>query len=226
MSGQDPKFVKGAFAKIADRYVVTNHVLSMGTDILWRRKVGRIVSRWNPEHVLDVATGTGDLALEIQKRCPEAKVLGTDFCPEMLAHATEGGVKETKVEDAMNLSFEDNTFDVVTAAFGLRNMEDWQKALREMGRVIKPGGHLLVLDFSQPSGFLRKPYGLYLNRILPKVAGLLTGQGGAYQYLAGSIGEFPYGENMIELFKNAEFQDCECRSLSGGIASIYTGLKA
>lgn len=226
MSGQDPKFVKGAFAKIADRYVVTNHVLSMGTDILWRRKVGRIVSRWNPEHVLDVATGTGDLALEIQKRCPEAKVLGTDFCPEMLAHATEGGVKETKVEDAMNLSFQDNTFDVVTAAFGLRNMEDWQKALREMGRVIKPGGHLLVLDFSQPSGFLRKPYGLYLNRILPKVAGLLTGQGGAYQYLAGSIGEFPYGEKMIELLKNAEFQDCECRSLSGGIASIYTGLKA
>jgi demethylmenaquinone methyltransferase/2-methoxy-6-polyprenyl-1,4-benzoquinol methylase len=226
MSGQDPKFVKGAFAKIADRYVVTNHVLSMGTDILWRRKVGRIVSRWNPEHVLDVATGTGDLALEIQKRCPEAKVLGTDFCPEMLAHATKGGVRETKVEDAMNLSFEDNTFDVVTAAFGLRNMEDWQKALREMGRVIKPGGHLLVLDFSQPSGFLRKPYGLYLNRILPKVAGLLTGQGGAYQYLAGSIGEFPYGEKMIELFKNAEFQDCECRSLSGGIASIYTGLKA
>ena len=208
MSGQDPKFVKGAFAKIADRYVITNHVLSMGTDILWRRKVGRIVSRWNPKHVLDVATGTGDLALEIQKRCPGARVLGTDFCPEMLAHATEGGVQETQVEDAMNLSFEDYTFDVVTAAFGLRNMENWQKALREMGRVIKPGGHLLVLDFSQPSGILKKPYGLYLNKILPKVAGLLTGQGGAYQYLAGTIGEFPYGEKMIELFKNADFRDC------------------
>ncbi len=177
MSGQDPKFVKGAFAKIADRYVLTNHVLSIGTDILWRRKVGRIVSRWNPEHVLDVATGTGDLALEIQKRCPGAKVLGTDFCPEMLAHATEGGVQETQVEDAMNLSFKDGTFDVVTAAFGLRNMENWQEALREMGRVIKPGGHLLVLDFSQPRGILKKPYGLYLNKILPKVAGLLTGQG-------------------------------------------------
>ncbi|MDB4587350.1 ubiquinone/menaquinone biosynthesis methyltransferase, partial [Akkermansiaceae bacterium] len=219
MSGQDPKFVKGAFAKIADRYVLTNHVLSMGTDILWRRKVGRIVSRWKPEHVLDVATGTGDLALEIQKRCPGAQVLGTDFCPEMLAHATEGGVQETQVEDAMNLSFKDGTFDVVTAAFGLRNMENWQKALREMGRVIKPGGHLLVLDFSQPRGILKKPYGLYLNKILPKVAGLLTGQGGAYQYLAGSIGEFPYGDKMIELFKDADFQDCECQLLSGGIAS-------
>lgn len=226
MSGQDPKFVKGAFAKIADRYVITNHVLSMGTDILWRRKVGRIVSRWNPEHVLDVATGTGDLALEIQKRCPGARVLGTDFCLEMLTHATEGGVQETQVEDAMNLSFEDSTFDVVTAAFGLRNMENWQMALREMGRVIKPGGHLLVLDFSQPSGFLKKPYGLYLNKILPKVAGLLTGQGGAYQYLAGSIGEFPYGEKMIKLFKNADFQECVCQPLSGGIASIYTGVKA
>jgi demethylmenaquinone methyltransferase / 2-methoxy-6-polyprenyl-1,4-benzoquinol methylase len=225
MSGQDPKFVKGAFAKIADRYVLTNHVLSMGTDILWRRKVGRIVSRWDPGHVLDVATGTGDLALEIQKRCPGAKVLGTDFCPEMLAHATEGGVQETQVEDAMNLSFKDGTFDVVTADFGLRNMENWQKALREMGRVIKPGGHLLVLDFSQPRGILKKPYGVYLNKILPKVAGLLTGQGGAYQYLAGSIGEFPYGENMVELFENADFQDCECRPLSGGIASIYTGVK-
>ena len=225
MSGQDPKFVKGAFAKIADRYVLTNHVLSIGTDILWRRKVGRIVSRWNPEHVLDVATGTGDLALEIQKRCPGAKVLGTDFCPEMLAHATEGGVQETQVEDAMNLSFKDRTFDVVTAAFGLRNMENWQEALREMGRVIKPGGHLLVLDFSQPRGILKKPYGLYLNKILPKVAGLLTGQGGAYQYLAGSIGELPYGEHMVKLFENADFQDCECRPLSGGIASIYTGVK-
>jgi demethylmenaquinone methyltransferase/2-methoxy-6-polyprenyl-1,4-benzoquinol methylase len=205
---------------------MTNHVLSMGTDILWRKKVGRIVRDWKPEHVLDVATGTGDLALEIQKKCPDARVLGTDFCPEMLAHATKGGVQKTQVEDAMNLSFEDGTFDVVTVAFGLRNMENWQEALREMGRVIKPGGHLLVLDFSQPRGFLKKPYGFYLNKVLPKVAGLLTGQGGAYQYLAGSIGEFPYGDKMIGLFENADFRDCQCRPLSGGIASIYTGVKA
>ncbi|MCL4170301.1 UNVERIFIED_CONTAM: hypothetical protein GTU68_036444, partial [Idotea baltica] len=191
MSGQDPKFVKGAFAKIADRYVLTNHVLSAGTDILWRKKVGRIVREWNPKKVLDVATGTGDLALEIQKKCPEAEVLGTDFCPEMLAHAEKSGVQKTQVADAMNLPFEDGEFDLVTVAFGLRNMENWQNALTEMNRVIAPGGHLLVLDFSQPKGVLAKPYGFYLNKVLPKIAGVLTGQGEAYQYLAGSIGEFP-----------------------------------
>ena len=130
MSGQDPTFVKGAFAKIADRYVLTNHVLSAGTDILWRKKVGRIVREWNPKKVLDVATGTGDLALEIQKKCPEASVLGTDFCPEMLAHAEKSGVQKTQVADALDLPFEDGEFDLVTVAFGLRNMANWQEALK------------------------------------------------------------------------------------------------
>ena len=223
MTGQDPQFVKGAFAKIADRYVLTNHVLSMGTDILWRKKVGRMVQKWNPSRVLDVATGTGDLALEIQRRCPEARVLGTDFCPEMLAHAAEGGVKETQVADAMNLPFSDDEFDLVTVAFGLRNMANWQDAVKEMSRVIQPGGHFLVLDFSLPRGILGKPYGFYLNKVLPKIAGALTGQQEAYAYLAGSIGEFPSGDKMLALFKNAGLEDCQWIPLSGGIASIYTG---
>lgn len=222
MSGQDPKFVQGAFAKIADRYVLTNHVLSMGSDILWRKKVGRIVRDWAPKKILDVATGTGDLALEMQKKCPEAKVLGTDFCPEMLAHATASGVQATQVADAMNLPFSDGEFDVVTVAFGLRNMENWEGALREMSRVIKHGGHLLVLDFSHPRGILRKPYGFYLNKVLPRIAGLLTGQGEAYQYLAGSIGDFPSGEEMVALFEKAGLPGCQHDPLSGGIASIYT----
>ena len=174
MTGQDPNFVKGAFAKIADRYVLTNHVLSAGTDILWRKKVGRMVEAWNPASILDVATGTGDLALELQRRCPEARMLGTDFCPEMLAHATSSGVKETQVADAMNLPFEDGEFELVTAAFGLRNMSNWAEAVEEMSRVIKPGGHLLVLDFSLPEGILAKPYEFYLNKVLPKMAGALT----------------------------------------------------
>lgn len=223
MTGQDPNFVKGAFSKIADRYVLTNHVLSAGTDILWRKKVGRMVEAWDPKNILDAATGTGDLALEIQRRCPDAKMLGTDFCAEMLAHATSAGVKETEVADAMNLRFDDGEFDLVTVAFGLRNMSNWADAVKEMSRVIKPGGRLLVLDFSLPDGVLAKPYEFYLNRVLPKMAGVLTGQREAYEYLAGSIGEFPKGEAMLDLFRDAGLKDTEWIPLSCGIASIYLG---
>ena len=219
---QDPTFVKNAFSKIADRYVVTNHVLSLGTDILWRKKVGRIVKSWQPKDILDVATGTGDLALELQKVCPESNLVASDFCPEMLAHATQRGVKNTQVVDAMNMPFADDSSDVLTVAFGLRNMADYPAALTEMRRVIRPGGHLLVLDFSTPEGFLGKPYDFYLNNILPKIAGLLTGEEGAYSYLAGSIGDFPSGDPMVKLIEAQGFTDVKCAPLSGGIASIYT----
>jgi demethylmenaquinone methyltransferase/2-methoxy-6-polyprenyl-1,4-benzoquinol methylase len=154
---QDPTYVREAFARIADRYVTTNHVLSLGTDILWRRKVARIVRSWQPERVLDVATGTGDLALEIQDACPAAEVTGSDFCAEMLAHATRRGLSRTLVADALALPFEDASFDAVTVAFGLRNMADYGAAIREMRRVLRPGGHVLVLDFSLPEGVMRRP---------------------------------------------------------------------
>ena len=223
MTGQDPKFVKSAFAKIADRYVLTNHILSLGADILWRKKVGRLIKELNPSNVLDVATGTGDLALEIQKRCPEVDVLGADFCPEMLRHAAHRGVSKTQVADAMNLPFGENEFDLVTVAFGLRNMENWQKALSEMKRVIVKGGHLLVLDFSLPMGVLRKPYGFYLNQVLPKMAGLVTGERQAYEYLATSIERFPSGQKMLGLFEQEGFKDCQWFPLTCGVASIYLG---
>ena len=221
---QDPIYVKKAFSRIADRYVVTNHVLSLGTDILWRKKVGGIIADWEPEKVLDVATGTGDLALEIQRRCPDAQVTGSDFCPEMLAHAAEDGVKETIVADAMNMPFEDDTYDVLTVAFGLRNMASWPDALKEMRRVLRPGGHLLVLDFSLPTGVLRSPYRFYLGKILPKIAGLMTGEGDAYEYLAGTIEQFPSGKEMIDLIECNGFTGAEAQQLSFGVASIYTAV--
>lgn len=220
--GQDAGFVRDAFAKIADRYVVTNHVLSVGTDILWRRKVARIVNNWKPARILDVATGTGDLALEMQKVSKDAEIVATDFCAEMLAHASRRGIEQTQVADALNLPFEDGAFDVVTVAFGLRNMADWEAGLREMARVCQ-GGHLLVLDFSLPKGPLGRPYSIYLNKILPKVAGLLTGQGQAFEYLAGTIEKFPSGQDMVELFEKSGFQEVKAQPLSGGIASVYTG---
>ena len=219
---QDPKYVKKAFSRIADRYVITNHVLSMGTDILWRKKVGRMVAGWKPETILDVATGTGDLALEMQEKCPETKVTGSDFCEEMLAHASESGVRETIVADAMDMPFDDDSFDVLTVAFGLRNMASWPDALTEMRRVIKPGGHILILDFSLPTGILRGPYRFYLNKILPKIAGLMTGEGDAYEYLAGTIEQFPSGKEMTTLIESSGFSGAESDPLTFGVASIYT----
>ncbi|WP_343226032.1 ubiquinone/menaquinone biosynthesis methyltransferase [Luteolibacter marinus] len=219
---QDPSYVREAFARIADRYVTTNHVLSLGTDILWRKKVARIVSAWKPRRVLDVATGTGDLALEIQDACPEAEVTGSDFCAEMLAHAGRRGLVRTLVADAMALPFADGEFDVVTVAFGLRNMADYATAIGEMRRVLKPGGHLLVLDFSLPTGALKGPYRWYLHHVLPKMAGLLTGQQDAYEYLGGSIEEFPMGRAMCDLITAQGFKDADARPLSCGVAAIYT----
>ncbi len=221
---QDPKYVKKAFSRIADRYVVTNHVLSLGTDILWRKKVGRMVADWEPETVLDVATGTGDLALEIQRKCPDAQVTGSDFCEEMLAYAADSGVRETVVADALKMPFDDDSFDVLTVAFGLRNMASWPDALREMRRVIKPGGHLLVLDFSLPTGILRGPYRFYLNKVLPKIAGLITGEGDAYEYLAGTIEQFPSGKEMTDLIEACGFANAVADPLTCGVASIYTAV--
>ncbi|MGB0991557.1 MAG: ubiquinone/menaquinone biosynthesis methyltransferase [Akkermansiaceae bacterium] len=221
---QDPQYVKKAFSRIADRYVATNHVISMGTDILWRKKVGRIVAEWEPGSVLDVATGTGDLALEIQRKCPDADVTGSDFCEEMLAFATDSGVKNTVVADALNMPFADDEFDVLTVAFGLRNMASWPDALKEMQRVLKPGGHLLVLDFSLPTGILRRPYRFYLNKILPKIAGLITGEGDAYEYLAGTIEQFPSGEKMTNLIEANGFSEAAAEPLTFGVASIYTAI--
>ena len=220
---QDPEYVRTAFARIADRYTVANHILSGGTDILWRRKVGRLIQEHQPGHILDVATGTGDLALELQRRCPGAKVLGADFCEEMLDHASERGLRDSVVADALKLPFDDDGFDVVTAAFGLRNMEDWSAGMREMVRVARPGGLVLVLDFSLPRGLLRRPYTIYLNKVLPRIAGMITGQRDAYEYLAGSIERFPSGDDMLELFEEAGLVEACWIPLTGGIASIYTG---
>lgn len=222
---QDPEYVKDAFAKIADKYVITNHILSLWTDILWRKKVGKMVKAWAPDNLLDIATGTGDLALEFQKVMPDCEVTGSDFCPEMLAYATSRGVKETLVADALDLPFDDESFSVVTVAFGLRNMADYPKALSEMRRVLKPGGKLLILDFSLPTNILRGPYSFYLDKVLPHLAGFITRQPGAYHYLSDSIKAFPSGQKMKDLITGQGLKSPEARPLSFGVASVYTAEK-
>lgn len=221
---QDPVFVKEAFAKIAGRYILTNHVLSLGTDILWRRKVARIVAGWKPATLLDLATGTGDLAEAIAKENPGTRITGADFSAPMLDVARARALPQAEwlVADAMAMPFADAAFDAVTVAFGLRNMADWPAAVREMARVTKPGGHLLILDFSLPTlPGLRGVYRFYLHKILPKLAGLLTGQRQAYEYLSGTIERFPSGQAMLDLLRSNGFRGGAAIPLSGGIASIY-----
>ena len=134
---RDPDAVRAMFGRIARRYDLANHLLSGGADFLWRRRAAKMVEGWRPKHVLDLATGSGDLALAMQRRLPEATIIAADFSPEMLAVAKRKGVRETVLADALRLPFPDESFDCVTVAFGLRNMADWNLALREMSRVLR-----------------------------------------------------------------------------------------
>ena len=214
------------FGRIAHRYDLANHVLSGGADFLWRRRAAKIVASWQPKRVLDLATGSGDLALTLQRRLPEATIVAADFSPEMLEVARHKGVRETVLADALQLPFENGSFDFVTVAFGLRNMADWSAALREMSRVLRTGGHLLVLDFSLPIGALRPAYRFYLHRCLPLLASLVTSEKAAYDYLGGSIEKFPSGGAMVELIEQNGFGKASAEPLTGGIAAIYTAEKA
>ena len=215
-------FVRKMFSAIAVRYDCANHFLSFGGDFFWRRRAARIVRAWQPARVLDLATGSGDLALSLRAVCPAAQVVGADFCLPMLLVAQRKKLGNLVVADGMALPFADGAFDVLTVAFGLRNMESWPGALAEMGRVIRPGGHLLVLDFSVPPAPLRWAYRPYLHHVLPRLAGLLTGEKAAYEYLGDSIEKFPCGPAMCALIESAGFTDSQCTPLSGGIVSLYT----
>ena len=222
---RDPEAVRAMFGRIARRYDLANHVLSGGADFLWRRRVAKMVEAWQPRRVLDLATGSGDLALAFQGRLPEATIVAADFSPEMLEVARRKGVRETVLADALQLPFEAGSFDCVTVAFGLRNMADWAAALREMARVLRAGGRLLVLDFSLPAGVLRPAYRFYLHRCLPFLASIVTGQRDAYDYLGRSIEKFPSGREMVELIENNGFSNASPEPLTGGIATIYIAQK-
>lgn len=222
---QDPGFVHSVFSSIARRYVTANHVLSLGADILWRERALKMIAEWNPGNLLDIATGTGDLALAVKKALPEVEVLGTDFCRPMLDVAVKRGLTNVLEADAMNLPLSDGVYDAATVAFGLRNMADYAKALCEFRRILRPGGHLLVLDFSMPEGILAAPYRFYLHNILPHIAGWLTGNMGAYDYLGDSIETFPRGKAFCELLSRCGYLVPNALPLMGGIATIYTAQK-
>lgn len=222
------------FAGIAGRYDLLNHVLSLNIDKRWRRKVRAEIQTILDDKdalVLDVACGTGDLSLELD-RGASAKVIGTDFCRPMLAVAREKNTIENThipyVEaDAMDLSFADESFDALTIAFGLRNLANFSKGLKELLRVIKPGGKIVILEFSSPivPGF-RQLFNFYFAKILPRIGGAVSGSRGAYEYLPDSVSKFPDQKALAAMMERTGCSEIKFQNLTGGIAAIHTGTKS
>ncbi|MEX0904386.1 MAG: bifunctional demethylmenaquinone methyltransferase/2-methoxy-6-polyprenyl-1,4-benzoquinol methylase UbiE [Balneolaceae bacterium] len=225
--------VKTMFADIADDYDRINSILSFGVHNAWRKKTV-IESGAKPgDKVLDCATGTGDLAIEFKKTVGhEGTVLGTDFCEEMIEHAPgkaeeKNLVVDFEVADAMNLPYEDNRFDIASIAFGIRNVDDPEACLKEMARVVKPGGRVVVLEFGQPGGMIRYPYQLYSRHIMPAIGGWISGNREAYTYLPETSAKFPAGEMFLELMdKTGKYGERKAVRLTGGIAYVYVGTVA
>lgn len=222
--------VRRMFADIADDYDRVNSILSFGVHHAWRSRTVQLSGAREGHHVLDCATGTGDLALEFKEKVGDSGyVLGTDFCKEMIEHAPEKAQEHNltvdfEVADAMDLPYESDRFDIASIAFGIRNVDDPVQALKEMGRVVKPGGKVVILEFGQPKGLLKYPYEMYSQYIMPAVGGWISGNREAYTYLPRTSAEFPAGNNFVNLMKKSNtFTSQMFEKLTGGIAYIYVG---
>lgn len=234
-AGQESKKEQVArmFDGIAPRYDMLDHLLSLGIDRSWRRKTVREIKKLAPQSILDVATGTGDLAVGMARRMPGAAITGCDISREMLRVGRGKAVKKKVGEritfvhgDAEALPFDDESFDVATAAFGVRNFQDAGAGLREMRRVLKPGGSVFILEFSVPRGKIFGPlYRFYFRNVLPRIGGLFSRDYDAYKYLPSSVEEFPLPPVFKALLEESGFGRCTARELTRGVAVIYKGEK-
>lgn len=223
--------VEDMFDNIAPKYDLLNHVLSMKIDVLWRNTLVKWMRNDNPQEVLDVATGTGDLAITIEKGTG-SKVIGLDLSQQML---NVGVIKIKKLKldgkismqkgDAENLPYEDNRFDAVSVAFGVRNFENLTKGLAELRRVVKDNKSVYILEFSKVEGFLAPFYMFYFKNILPAIGRLVSKDNRAYTYLPDSVNAFPFGEKMRQILLDTGFKKVEYKKLSLGIATIYKATK-
>jgi len=227
--------VQQMFGEIAPRYDLLNHLLSCHVDRYWRWRTVRIVQASTDRPILDVCTGTGDLAFAFYRRTRgRVPVVAADFCPQMLeigeAKKRKAGIDGglTFVEaDAQQLPFDDDHFQIVTVAFGLRNVADADCGLREMTRVCQPGGQVAVLEFSMPQRQpLRAVYGWYFRRVLPRIGqSLMRNSQEAYCYLPSSVGEFPSGQALADRLRQAGLREVCLHPLTGGVATLYVGRK-
>ena len=226
------KKVEVMFNDIAPRYDFLNHFLSLGIDIQWRKQVTRLLAPSEPKLVLDVATGTGDLAIELCKLKPDS-IIGIDIANEMLAigktKINSKGLHEIihlETGDSENLNFSDNNFDAVTVAFGVRNFENLQKGLKEMCRVMKPGGIVAILEFSKPKKFpFKNLYNFYFKYILPGFGRIVSKNSEAYTYLPESVESFAEDLEFLKEMEIAGFKNVKQKRLSFGISTLYSGSK-
>ena len=227
------KQVQRMFDSIAHKYDFLNHLFSMGIDVLWRKRCIRLLRKENPSTILDMASGTGDFAIEAIRMGVDAHVTAMDLSQGML---DVGKVKVNKrgyeksitliQGDSENLPFEDNSFDAYTVGFGVRNFENLDKGLSEMYRVLKPNSITVILEFSKPKQFpIKQLFGFYFKFIMPALGKLVSRDSAAYTYLPESVMAFPEGDEFLNKLKTAGFIELSATSLTGGIASIYIGRK-
>lgn len=232
-SGSKKEQVSEMFDNISGKYDLLNRVLSGGVDIYWRKKAISILKKEQPKLILDIATGTGDLAVEANKQLNPDKIIGVDISEGMLAHGREKMERlglsqkiELRKGDSEKLLFDDNTFDAVIVSFGVRNFEDLLKGLTDMCRVTKSGGTCVVVEFSKPRKFpMKQLYSFYSTRILPIIGRMVSKDNSAYTYLPESVKMFPDGSEFLTIFEQAGFKQTYCKTLTFGICSIYVGKK-
>jgi len=222
----DQRTVTTMFDDIAPRYDLLNHLLSFNIDKIWRRKVSKMISKGHPATILDVATGTADLAIQLAKDNAQAQVTGVDLSQAMLDIGKEKVAKEglgrqihLMTGDAQHLPFPDHSFDAVSVAFGVRNFEDLNAGLKEMKRVVKPGGTISILEFSQPSRFpMKQLYGIYTKHILPVIGRVVSKHPSAYTYLPQSIKTFNEKNDLVTMMRNMGLENVSKKNFCGGIA--------
>lgn len=225
-------YVRSLFDSIAYRYDLLNHLLSGGIDFYWRRRAVEHLKDIKPKRILDVATGTADFAIATLRLKPQ-EVVGVDIAEEMLKLG-RAKLRKKKLDatitlhtgEAEKLQFETSSFDAVIVAFGARNFEDLEKGLHEMHRVLRPGGHIVVLEFSKPGRFpLKQLYFFYFKNVLPFIGRLVSKSDEAYSYLPDTVMKFPEGEAFLQILQKARFVKCVEERLTFGIATVYVGTK-
>ena len=225
--------IAAMFDRISPKYDALNHLLSFNVDKVWRRKTAKTASKSHPQAILDLATGTADLAILLAKRNPQARIIGVDISEKMLEIGKEKVKRENldnqielRVGDAASLPFEEACFDVVTVAFGVRNFEDLERGLSEIVRVLKPGGTACILEFSMPEKFpIKQLYDFYFKHLLPKIGKWISKDESAYSYLPNSVEKFPKPHVFSKTLASLGLENCLMKQLSFGIATLYTATK-